>query len=1066
MNRILRAIPLVLALCMVRPAIGQGDLLPIPKEQPVVGVNTPAVSPDGKSICFSYQGDLWTVASTGGAATRLTIHEAHDAWPRWSPDGRWIAFASNRDGAYNVYVVPATGGEPKRLTYHSMNTYPTDWSPDGTKILTYTMRGVDKFQIYSLDVRSGAMKALTDDDLLLRYGVYSPDGKTIAYNRGGGIGVWWRPRYHGSAHMGICLKSLTTGKVAPLSDYDGTELWPMFAPSGKTLYFASDRSSPGVPNIVACPVTGGRTSLVTRFTSDAVRWPSIALNGSVIAFVRAGELYTVSPKSGDPVKLRIVAQSDDKRNNLIRLSLVNSASEIEAAPDGKTLAMVVRGELWTLPATGGDAKRLTINNANDYDINWSPDGKKLVFSSDRGGNFNIFTIDVATRAEKQVSTGSSDENSPTWSPDGKRIAFLRSGADGGIYVAAVDGSGTPVRVAESQGNNLFGVGINSYSWSPDSKWIAFSRRDATNTNDIWVVSSGGGKPVNVTYYPGDNDSPQWTSDGKYLVFNSSRDRDNGEDIYSLSLQREKQEADEGKADGKKPQPPKVDAKGPEPKPVVDRKPAEGKPSVDVKIDFDDIENRAKRITTQGSDAFQLTPDGKSVVFMSAASGPPDFWKVGVTGGTVTRMTTTGDGTGVPRFGSDPSRFWCLGAGGTIKSVVQAGPGYAVSPVGFMCRMELDRRAEMLQAFNEFWRRLNVAFYDPHMHGVDWKAVRERYLPQLAGVGTREEFSMFLLSMMVGELNSSHSEVSSSGNPGPQVAELGLTFDDSYVGPGLKVTAYLPKGPDDDLGPKVKPGEYVLQIDGEDVSWCEEMWKQLYDKAGKDVELLVSAKPTKEGARTVKIKAIDGGKWRDLLYDEKVREARKKVEELSGGRLAYVHIRGMNPEAMKVMERELWGKASEKEGLVLDVRDNGGGNTHDSILAQLSRIAYGYTQPRDGQRSTQPFRHWDRPIVLLINEGSASDAEIFPNGFRALKLGKIVGVPTPGYVIGTYEGRLVDGTSYRIPMWGWYMRDGKNMENNGCRPDVLVEQTPDDIAAKRDRQLEVAVQQLLKELPKK
>ena len=302
--------------------------------------------------------------------------------------------------------------------------------------------------------------------------------------------------------------------------------------------------------------------------------------------------------------------------------------------------------------------------------------------------------------------------------------------------------------------------------------------------------------------------------------------------------------------------------------------------------------------------------------------------------------------------------------------------------------------------------------------------------------------------------------------GASTAELGITFDEDYAGPGLKVKDFMPKGPNDDLGPKIKPGEYILQIDGEDVSWNEAMYDTLLDKAGKNVNLLVNSKPSADGAKTVKLKAISRGQWAELNYDRKVREARAEVEKLSNGRLAYVHIQQMNAPSMRKMERELWGKAREKDGLVLDVRNNAGGNTHDEILSQLSRTSYGSMQPRDAPKSTQPLRHWDKPIVLLINENSTSDAEIFPYGFHTLKLGKIVGTTTPGYVIGTYDATLQNGTTYRIPTEGYWTLEGKDLENNGVKPDIAVEQVIDDNGNIQDKQLEVAVSTLLKELPHK
>jgi len=1052
-------VTLCATLCLgASAAHAQGSLLPLPEQKPIRGADFPALSPGGKTLCFGYLGDLWTVPATGGTATRLTIHEAEDTMPHWSPDGHWIAFTSNREGNFDVYVIAATGGPARQLTYHSSNDWAMDWSPDGSKVLFYGQRDTNTFQLYSIDVKTGAVKTLTNDDNMIRYGCYSPDGQSIAYDRGGSIAVWWRPKYHGSANMEIYSRNLSSGKITRVTDYDGTDLWPMYSADGRDIFYASDRLTPGTANIVVSAATGGKPALITRHKDGQVRFPSIARNGSAIAYEHSGDLYVVPVSAhaavGDSKKLAIYAPTDDKANNVTRLTLTNGATEAEISPDGKTLALVIRGEVWTIPTSGGDAKRLTSNPARDYDIIWSADSKKLYFISDRNGSFNLFSLDVDSKEVKPVSTYALDESSPKLSPDGKSLAFLRSGVEGGIFVWPVDGSAAPRRVAESKGNNLeFGVGINSYSWSPDGKWIAFSRRDTVDTSDVWVVPVAGGAAKNVTYYPGQNNDPEWTSDAKFLLFVSNRDGQ--EDVYKLPLVPEKEEPDTAA-------------------PAPAGNPAGGtgattdaKKHVEVKIDFDEIQDRAKRLTTQGTGAYEITPDGKQVIYVAAAGGAPDFYMIPVAGGSAARLTSSGVAAGVPRFTTDAGKFYALGPGGSVNLIQRTGPIWQAQPIAFSARMDFDRRAEIRQAFNEFWRRLNVGFYDPNMHGVDWRAVRARYEPLLEGVGTKEDFSMFLLSAMVGELNASHSEIGPApGPPGPKTGELGITFDENYAGPGLKVTGYMPKGPDDDLGPRVKPGEYVMAIDGEDVTWNEAMYQTLADKAGKTVELLVNSKPSKEGARTIKLKPITVDAWRELEYQRKVKEERDKVTKLSDGRIAYLHIKGMDQPSLHEFERELWGKGREADALVLDIRENGGGNTHDAILSQLSRTLYGFTQPRDAEKVTQPVRYWGKPIVLLINQNSASDAEIFPMGFRNLKLGKIVGVPTPGYVIGTYNGRLQDGTTYRIPMWGWFGPDGRDMENVGVKPDVTVEETEEDLERHRDRQLEVAVDMLLKELPKK
>ncbi|NLI00863.1 MAG: hypothetical protein GX446_15380 [Chthonomonadales bacterium] len=1033
------ALTVVFALLFVDAAFVRAADQPAPARQPIVGMNTPALSPDGSTICFSYQGDLWTVPAIGGTATRITIHPAHDAYPRWSPDGRWIAFASNRYPGprlnYDVFVMPAMGGEPRRITYHTNNDYPFDWSPDGKRLLIQGPRGTGGWQAIEINAETLAFRSITDDRNYIRYPVYAPDGRTIAFNRSGRAGAWWRPRYRGSAAMDIWIKAPDEPRPTRFTDYDGTDLWPMFSADGKTLFYVSDVLSRGVPNVVKADLNTRKIAAVTRHDSGAVTWPNIARNGSAIVYINSGDLYVVSLREGTTRKVDVYAASDVKMNRSERLTLTSGATELEVSPDGKTLGLVVRGDIWTVPADkGGDARRLTRSPANDNDFVWSPDSAHIAFVSDRDGLFALYVVDVRTGDERRIAGGAGDVSSPHWSPDGKSIAYLLGGPEPGLYLVSADGTGEPRKLAPSYGNNRFGVGITSHAWAPDSRWIAFARRDVRNTTDVWVVPVSGGEAVNVTMYPGSNEQPQWSADGRFLTFLSSRDRPSGRDLYAVPLQRTDAQATKDGATGPK----------------------------EITIDFEEIELRSKRLTLMGVAAYDLAPDGKTAFGVGGFGPGGDHFAVPLAGGEVQRLSNSGDAEGAPRFGATSDRYWCLVRGGTVRSYRRQGPGWAGSPLAFEARRDLDRVAERAQVFAEFWRSLATGFSDPKMHGVDWDAVRARYERLLPGAWTTEEMVFFILSPMAGELNASHAEVSPSVTGSePEVAELGLVFDETHPGPGLRVKGYVRDGPNGGASPIVKPGEYILAIGDTDVSLTETMWSALAGRADKETELLVNAKPSREGARTVKMKPVTSARIDDLQYEQDVRDARARVEALSKGRLAYINIRSMDGPSLQRMERELWGMAQTKDGLILDVRGNGGGSTHDAVLAQLARASYGFTQPRDGPRSTQPWRHWDRPVVLLTDENSMSDAEILAMGFRELKLGKIVGTRTPGYVIGTYSDTLQDGTSYRIPMWRWYDARGKDLENEGVAPDVAVERSGRD--AESDEQLAAAVSILLKEL---
>ena len=484
----------------------------------------------------------------------------------------------------------------------------------------------------------------------------------------------------------------------------------------------------------------------------------------------------------------------------------------------------------------------------------------------------------------------------------------------------------------------------------------------------------------------------------------------------------------------------------------------------VKIDFDDIHLRAQLLPNfSGVVSFEPTPEGQRAVVQLQNR---IFLLVALGGGQVQQISAGPEatpGTSVV-FTPDASRFFFTGAEGTPHSF-PLGPFPPQTSVvtAFSADYTVDRLVVIQQAFEEFWRSFGAGFYDPKMHGVDWKALRTKYESLLPGISTPEEFTA-LLSNMVGEVNSSHSEISGAPSvaPGPQQPTLAMVYDNDYAGPGLKVSAVMPGGPADINGSKIQVGEYILTVDGEEVKNDENYFRTIQNKEGKMVELLVSSTSSRDGARTVKLKPISAANYDELDYEAKVKHTRDLVSKLSSGKLAYIHIREMLPASLARFNRELWSDAYLKDGLVLDIRGNAGGNTHDAILQALSHKVYGYIRARDSAAETQPVKAWDKPIVLLINEDSFSDAEVFPQGFRALHLGKIVGVPTPGYVIGTIDASLLDGTHYRIPTIAYYTLDGKNMENLGIPPDIDVTNTPDDVIQHRDRQLETAVEVLLKE----
>ena len=1017
----------------------------------------PTFSPDGKQIAFSYMGDIWVAPAEGGNAIRLTVHPAHDIRPRFSPNGKWIAFNSNREGNYDIFLMPAKGGKPKRLTYHSADDILGDWSPDGRWIVFSSNRDHRFAQIYLLEVETGYVRRLTSDEASLHSPTFSPDGRYIVFCRGGTS--WWRKGYKGSANSEIWRlpitidgDQITTSKHERLTHYEGNDWFPMVSPDG-TLYFVSDRT--GVFNIWQMPFTvtrdkgqGTRGAKMEQVTNhaDRVLYPNLSRDGKFIVYEHDFSLWIVPTKGGEPKRLTIFAPSDEPQNRLQRLTLTSQATEFALSPDGKQIAFVVRGEIFMVNAEkGGEAKRITNHPYRDFDIDWSPDNRKLTFISERDGNREVYIVDVKTRELKRLTnTPDAAESNPKWSPTGNYVAFIRGPF--GRQLCWVDvNTGEEKVVVE-------GPFIGEFAWSPDGRWICFNRRDpANNVTDLFIIPWNGGEPVNVTRMPYWNGSIVWTKDGKNIVFRSNR-TDENIDIYVLPLERPKEKLDEEEGEGEK-------------KPQERKEKESEKRLPEVKIDFTDIHKRIRRLTATvfNEGSFTVSPDSKTVVFVATPIDQPEIWSVPLEGGSLTRLAS-GVSASQLQFSPDGNRIYFLSTGGNIRYLTR--PAGSLGSVNFTARLIVDRVVELQHMFDEGWRLLKEQFYDEKMHGVNWDAMREKYRPLIEHVAAKEDFYT-LVSMMLGELNASHLGIGGPTASGPETAYLGVWFDPEHRGPGVKISAVLKNSPADKDESRLNVGEFILAIDGVEVSNNEQIWDALADKAGRVVELLVNDKPTKEGARTVKIKPINRGQWSNLLYEDWVEKRKRMVDEWSNGRIGYIHIQAMSQSELRKFEREFYAEVvGKKEALIIDVRFNGGGRIHDELLSILKRRLYALEQYRGTPPFTQPFQVWQKPTVVLINEFSASDAEIFPKAFRDLGLGKLVGVPTYGGVIGTYNVTLIDGTTFfRVPVTGWRTLDGVNLENYGVKPDFLVEHSPEDNANENDLQLKTAVDLLLKELGK-
>jgi tricorn protease len=1027
-------LPLFALVAVAGPAFAQ---------DPIRFARTPAVSPDGKLVAFSYLGDLWTVETIGGVARPVTMHEAHDFAPCFSPDGRSLAFASSRHGGYDVFVVPVHGGKPRRLTFDSAQDVPTGWTPDGKGVVFTSDRSPEfpKGQgVYVVPAAGGQERRLPLFEGKEAH--YSPDGKHLAYVRG--PGTWYRRGYRGSSNDDLYLANADGSNPVKLTAFDGQDTAPMWGPDGKTLYYVTERDTKdGSANVVrqefkAGPkgelVADGPPKAVTQHTADPVRRARISGDGSRIVYECGADLWAVDTRGGSSRLIPIEAHADDKSNTETTTTFTTGATDYAVSPDESHVVVVVHGELFLQKVAGGKAVKLTDDPAFDHAPAWHPDGKRLVFVSDRSGTDELYALDADdgdeefTKANKfkvkKLTTGTGDVSGATVSPKKDRIAYLRAGK---LWSVLPDGTGEKVLVNDTK--------VVDYDWSPDGKWVAFARLDGSFASELYVVpADGSAAPKNVTRYATTNGDVTWSQTGNKLGFLSHRRGSTAMHVLDL------------------------------------RKPSAGasgfRSRSDTEIDWDDIHQRVSRPANMSADHGAISPDGSQVAFRSGDA----LWVAAADGGSLNRVTAGGQSPRDIKWSRKTTgQIYFLNGSGELRTA-RAGGGFAAfasrlgsessvgepGKVAFKATLTVRRDEEFAEMFAQCWRALADQFYDLKFHGADWAAVREKYRPLVSHVAQKEDLYA-LVSLMLGELNASHlgigGKLPSADEPTP---DLGLIFDDNYAGPGLKVAEVIKRGPADKRGLGISAGDIVLSVDRTELTDKTNLSRLLNNKVNEAVTLGVTSDPKDPKAkRTVEVTATDRGKVSNLMYERWVEANADRLTKLSGGRLGYIHIPSMDEAGLEAFVRALYSDNFDKEALVLDVRYNGGGFTHDQVLAYLTGKEHTVFRQRNGGEGLvmrNYDRKWTKPAVVLINNRSYSDAEIFPHAFRAVGAGKVVGQATGGCVIGTGRTLLIDGSEFRLPRVGVFTTGGVNMEKEGVRPDVAVDLDPADWAKGIDTQL--------------
>jgi tricorn protease len=1055
-------------------------------------------------IVFTYLGDIWTADENGQNIQRLTVNRARDVYGRFSPDGKWIAFSSNRNGNLDVYLMPAGGGNAKQLTSHSAEDTVLGWSADSRSVLFSSNRGEDFTPQLYLVSTEGGMPSKAGTDMGVQAS-YSPDGKRLAYNQKSQ--AYWRKFYRGSNQSDIMIMDIAAKKFTPVTDFDGLDSWPMWGHDG-FIYFVSDRDGNGLTNIWRVSENGGKADKITSFKSGDVRWPAISADGRVIVFEHDFGIWKldVNSKRATQITLNIDAETQENMTEL--LSFNSEANDYDLAPSSRRIAFSIHGEIFTAPVEEGDLKQVTDGPARDRNVSYSPDGKWISYISDKSGREELYVVPVDGSAPaQQVTDIDALKAGYNWSPDSKEIAFASS--DNNLRKLTV--ATKQVLVLDTSKYGGFGNPV----WSPDGKWIAYSKSDISRTSDIYMIAASGAEkePHRVTFDSSSDANPRFGPDGRKLFFQRAEattgNAPTSIQIYSVWLERQEKDPDDAE-ERETAEPSEPPAEGGEGAAAPPRRgPAANRPPREIKMDWDGLKRRTRQITRMPFPIlnYTITPNSRTLVFVTTEpAGPasvPVIYSIQEDGRRLTRVTAGqppnegaaggppggggGFGGGISdlRISRDGRTLFfrerdnvysvplgtAAGAGAVAGAAAAAGAGREAGPgrrrINFNVRVRVDRPAEWAEMFDDGWRTMKYRFYDPKMHGTDWDAMRAKYRPLVEFVGDRQEL-LNIINEMIGELNASHTGAAPPprGPGGGSVAtsHLGIVLEPDSAAGLYRVTHVYEDGPADKDWVRVKVGDYLLAIDGKPVKAGDEYWQLLNQRLNRKVNVTFNSKPAEDGAWNTRIEAISTGAYSQLRYERWVKERRKKVDELSGGRIGYLHIQSMNQPSLRRFEKEL-REYRNKEAMVIDQRWNGGGNIEQELLAILVQRQYQVWQPRGTEAAGRPFAGFFGPKIVLQNWRSASNAEMFPAGFRALGLGKLVGTPTAGAVIGTGSYSLIDGSTVRTPGVGVFLADAKhtNMENYGVQPDMLVENKPEDTLAGRDRQLETAVEELMKQL---
>jgi len=1046
----------------------------------------PSISPDGQTIAFSYKGDIFCVDARGGEARPVTVHPGHDYMPVWSPDGSSIAFASFRHGNFDVFIIPAKGGEARRITTHSANEFPSSFTPDGKWVVFYAhiMDDVNNVQfpsgrlteLYRVPVQGGRTEQiLTTPAVDARF---NKAGDKIVYHDVKGYEDNWRKHHTSSVTRDIWLYDMKGKSHVRLSPFNGEDRNPVFSDDESSVFYLSEQF--GTFNVCSAPLNDpDNVKQVTFHENHPVRFLTIAGDGT-LCYGFDGEIWT-KQQGQEPSKVAITVYSGFRKNKTDYDVVRTGATDMAVSPDCKEVAFIVRGDVFVTAVDFSTTKRITNTPEQERSVSFSPDGRSILYASERNGSWNVYTTSLVRDTEKHfyrstlleekpVVENSKEAFQPAYSPDGKEIAFLEERTT----LRVINLESKKIRtVLDGELNYSYSDGDQWYQWSPDSKWFLASFSPNTLfSNDVALVNaSGKGDVVNLTKSGYNDGGPKWMMEGKALIWFSDRMgyRSHGSwgahsDVYAMFLTQESwDEFNLNKEDFENLEKDQDTKKDDDKKKDKDGEKENKKEAEPVVVQLKNIEDRIKRLTINSSSLADavLTPAGEKLYYLSRFEGGYDLWMRDFRENE-TKLLIKLKGWGGSLHMDKKGKTLFLFSGGKITKI-EVGSNKR-TPVSFAAEFNLDDPAEKGYLFEHMWRQVVKKFYVKDLQGTAWDFYKKEYARYLPHINNNFDFSE-MMSELLGELNASHTgcRYSPRFEGGDQTACLGLFFDSSHTGDGLRVAEVIEKGPFDTSGSKVKKGTVIEKIDGVEINKGMDYCPLLNHKKDK-LTLFSLYDPSSKERWDETVKPVSAGLENQLLYERWVKQRREETERLSGGRLGYVHIRGMNSSSFRVAYSEILGRNYKKEGIVVDTRFNGGGWLHDDLATLLNGKMYAKFVPRGQYYGYEPMNKWVKKSIVIMSESNYSDAHGFPFAYKALGIGKLVGMPVPGTMTAVWWERQQDPMLvFGIPQVGTQNMKGEYLENRQLEPDVKVALDPEVVITGRDQQIAKAVEVLLKDL---